>query len=110
MNLIPIEGGGCPSLLNDEKLSALALQTAKELLDQGVFSSGEMGNSEEKGGSEDFAYISREVPSVMLALSAGNSKDGYKYPLHHPKVKFDENALCIGSALYAAVALKFLEK
>lgn len=102
--------GGCPSLLNDEKLSALALQTAKELLDQGIFSSAKMGNSEEKGGSEDFAYISREVPSVMLALSAGNSKDGYKYPLHHPNVKFDENALCIGSALYAAVALKFLGK
>lgn len=101
--------GGCPSLLNDEKLSSLALQTAKALLRENVFSSAEMGNSEEKGGSEDFAYISREVPSVMLALSAGNSKDGYKYPLHHPKARFDENALYIGSALYAAVALKYLE-
>ena len=102
--------GGCPSLLNDDKLSALALQTAQELLGEGVFSSAEMGNSEEKGGSEDFAYISREVPSVMLALSAGNSKEGYAYPLHHPKARFDESVLCIGSALYAAVALKFLEK
>lgn len=101
-------GGGCPSLLNDGKLSALALQTAEELLDEKAFSSVEMGNSEEKGGSEDFAYISREVPSVMLALSAGNSKEGYAYPLHHPKARFDERALYIGSALYAAVALKFL--
>jgi hippurate hydrolase len=101
--------GGCPSLLNDEKLSALALHTAKALLGESVFSSAEMGSNEEKGGSEDFAYISREVPSVMLALSAGNNKDGYKYPLHHPKVKFDENALCIGSALYTAIALQFLK-
>ncbi|MBQ5929336.1 MAG: amidohydrolase [Clostridia bacterium] len=101
--------GGCHSLLNDEKLSALALQTAKALLGESVFSSAEMGSNEEKGGSEDFAYISREVPSVMLALSAGNNKDGYKYPLHHPKVKFDENALYIGSALYTAIALQFLK-
>lgn len=101
---------GCPSLINDEKLSALALKTAKELLGEGVFSSTEMGNSEEKGGSEDFAYISREVPSVMIALSAGERGKGYDYPLHHPKVKFDEKALYIGSALYAAMALQYLKK
>ena len=86
------------------------MQTAQELLGEKVFSSAEMGNSEEKGGSEDFAYISRAVPSVMLALSAGDSKEGYAYPLHHPKVRFDEGVLYIGSALYAAVALKYLEK
>ena len=101
--------GGCPSLLNDDKLSALALNTAKQLLSEGVYSSSELGANKEQGGSEDFAYISREVPSVMLALSAGNSKEGYKYPLHHPKANFDESALCIGSALYAAVALGFLK-
>ncbi len=104
-------GGGCPSLFNDEKLSALALTAAGELLGKaGVLSSKDMENSGEKGGSEDFAYISREVPSVMLALAAGDSRNGYEYPLHHPKARFDESALCIGGALYAAVALKFLEK
>ena len=101
--------GGCPSLLNDEKLSALALNAAQELLGENVFSSTEMQGNKEQGGSEDFAYISREVPSVMLALSAGNSKEGYQYPLHHPKTSFDENVLCIGSALYAAIALKYLK-
>ena len=101
--------GGCPSLLNDEKLSALALKTARDLLGTGVFSSTEMGGNREAGGSEDFAYISREVPSVMLALTAGDNRKGYEYPLHHPKANFDESVLYIGSALYAAVALKFLE-
>jgi hippurate hydrolase len=102
---------GCPSLVNDEILSALALKTTKELLgEKGVFSSAELGQNKETGGSEDFAYISREVPSVMLALSAGDARKGYAYPLHHPKVRFDESVLHIGSALYAATALKFLEK
>ena len=45
----------------------------------------------------------------MIALTAGDNRKGYEYPLHHPKVKFDESVLYIGSALYAAVALKFLE-
>ena len=74
-----------------------------------MYSSSEMGANQEQGGSEDFAYISRAVPSVMLALAAGNSKDGYTFPLHHPRASFDENALSIGSALYAAVALNFLK-
>lgn len=102
---------GCPSLVNDEKLSALAFTTAKELLgEKQVFFSTELGQNKETGGSEDFAYISREVPSVMLALAAGDARKGYAYPLHHPKVRFDESVLHIGSALYAATALKFLEK
>ena len=102
--------GGCPSLVNDEKLSALALKTAKEMLGERVYSSAEFTQYKERGGSEDFAYVSREVPSVMLALSAGESKAGYAYPLHHPKARFDEKALPIGAALYAALALRFFEK
>ena len=102
--------GGCPSLVNDEKLSALALKTAKEMLGERVYSSAEFTQDKERGGSEDFAYISREVPSVMLALSAGESKAGYVYPLHHPKARFDEKALPIGAALYAAMALRVFEK
>ena len=41
----------------------------------------------------------------MVALSAGGVKDGYVYPLHHPKADFDESVLYKGSAMYAAVAL-----
>ena len=53
------------------------------------------------GGSEDFAYIAREVPSVMLALCAGEKDKGYMYPLHHPKANFDENVLWVGALAYA---------
>ena len=61
-------------------------------------------------GSEDFAYISHEVPSVMFALAAGQPDKGYCYPQHHPKVKFDESVLPIGSAVYAYTALRWLEE
>lgn len=106
--------GGCPTLLNDGVLSAFALQTAKELLgDKKAFFSAELGGggvAQKNGGSEDFAYISHEIPTVMLALAAGQTEKGYRYPLHHPKTRFDENALCMGAALYAQIAIKWLKK
>jgi metal-dependent amidase/aminoacylase/carboxypeptidase family protein len=45
----------------------------------------------------------------MLALGAGEKGKGYDYPLHHPKVCFDENALPIGVALYAKIATEWLK-
>ena len=104
-------GGGCPTLVNDGRLSSLALEGAKELLgEDSVFTSSELGGDarSKEGGSEDFAYISHEVPSVMLALCAGEKGKGYAYPLHHPKVKFDERVLPIGAALYAGIAQKLV--
>lgn len=61
-------------------------------------------------GSEDFAYVSQEVPSIMFALAAGTPKDGYCYPQHHPKVKFDEAVLSEGSAVYSYMAMRWLEE
>lgn len=60
------------------------------------------------GGSEDFAYFAKFVPSAMIAISAGETSKGYKYPLHHPKVKFDESCLENGSLAYYYFALGML--
>ena len=99
---------GCPSLLNDKEVSKNAERALRQLLgEKSVFTSAELGGgvAQRNGGSEDFAYISREVPSVMIALAAGNSDEGYAYPLHHPKVQFDERALVVGAAAYACVGM-----
>lgn len=110
-------GSGCPTLVNDSGLSACADQYVKELLGAGcAFSVAELnalgGNSQssKSAGSEDFAYVSQEVPSIMLALAAGQPDKGYMYPQHHPMVKFDEEALANGSAVYAYTALRWLEE
>lgn len=109
-------GSGCPTLLNDEDLSACAEKYAKELLGSGkAFTSGELSRqgggqkASKTAGSEDFAYVSQKVPSVMIALAAGQPDKGYCYPQHHPMVKFDESALPVGSAVYAYTALRWLE-
>ena len=108
-------GSGCPTLVNDKDLSACCGQYMKELLGQGkAFSVAELnamggGSSSKTAGSEDFAYVSQEVPSLMLALAAGQPEKGYRYPQHHPMAKFDESVLPRGSAVYAWAALRWLQ-
>ena len=110
-------GSGCPTLVNDKDLSICAEQYVKELLgSHQAFSVAElnaMGGSQgasKSAGSEDFAYVSQEVPSIMLALAAGQPEKGYRYPQHHPMVKFDEAALTHGAAVYAYTAMRWLEE
>lgn len=111
-----IFGSGCPTLVNDKELSICAGEYAKELLGENKAFSvedlnamGNGSNSSKAAGSEDFAYVSQKVPSIMLALAAGQPEKGYIYPQHHPKVKFDEDALVSGSAVYAYMAMRWLE-
>ena len=109
-------GSGCPTLINNPELSADAAKYAKEILgEQKAISVAQMyaqssQKSSKSAGSEDFAYVSQEVPSIMIALAAGQPDKGYQYPQHHPKVKFDENALSYGSAIYAYVAMRWLDE
>lgn len=98
---------GCPALKNDGGMSLAMEETLKNGIGMdGVFYSADLDGNVKKGmgGSEDFAYIAKEVPSVMLALAAGEKKKGYAYPLHHPKADFDESVLCVGGAAYALSA------
>lgn len=112
-----IWGSGCPTLVNDPDLSACAKKYVAELLgERRAFSVADLNvaggrqKSSKAAGSEDFAYVSQEVPSIMLALAAGQPEKGYRYPQHHPMVKFDEDALVNGSAAYAYAATRWLEE
>ncbi len=111
-----IHGKGCPVLENDADLSACTVRYLQEMLGpQKAFSQGQLtamagGKAPKTSGSEDFAYVSQEVPSIMLALAAGHPDKGYCFPQHHPKVKFDEEVLAPGSAVYAYTAMRWLEE
>lgn len=104
-------GSGCPTLVNDKSLSEKVTAYLKELLGPGsAFTTAELsgGKPSRGGGSEDFAYVSHEVPSLMLALAAGEPSKGYPYPQHHPKVKFDESVLATGAAVFVDCAMHYL--
>ena len=106
-------GSGCPTLVNDKGLSEKVTGYLKDLLGANrAFTTAELngGKPARGGGSEDFAYVSHEVPSLMLALAAGEPSKGYPYPQHHPKVKFDESVLSTGAAVFVDCALQYLRE
>ena len=60
-------------------------------------------------GSEDFSYITNEIPATFVALGASIGPD-VKYGQHHPKVQFNEKCLPVGAAAYAQAATVWLDK
>ena len=106
-------GSGCPPLVNDKDLSEKVTGYLKDLLGANrAFTTAELngGKPARGGGSEDFAYVSHEVPSLMLALAAGEPSKGYVYPQHHPKVKFDESVLSTGAAVFVDCAIQYMKE
>lgn len=96
--------GSAPVLLNDTGLCEIAKASlSKELTDKLIF-----GGDGKSTGSEDFAHISHRVPSLMVALCAGKSENGYSYPLHNSKAIFDTDALKMGAYLYSKMAIDIL--
>jgi len=61
-------------------------------------------------GSEDFSYYVQKVPGAFIPLGVRNEEKGIKYPHHHPRFNIDEDALPIGSALYASTAIALLRE
>lgn len=99
---------GCPTLKNDGEMSRLALSSLAELFGADYAISADDVPGGFRGGSEDFSYISQNVPSIMLGLGAGEAQNGYTHPQHHPKARFDESVLWRGSAALGYFAIKYL--
>ena len=55
-------------------------------------------------GSEDFAYFTHLVPSIMINVVSGDINKGYIYPLHNENVIFDEKCLIYGTMIYTYFA------
>ncbi len=99
----------CPCLINNGELLDKTHENLVSLL--GVDAVITMKDTKSKvQGSEDFAYISRAVPSVSCAVCAGSISEGFIYPLHNPKVIFNEKALAVGCSVFAYNAIKLLQR
>ncbi|MBD7908552.1 M20 metallopeptidase family protein [Sporosarcina gallistercoris] len=57
-------------------------------------------------GSEDFSYISQNVPSAFVILGTG--KEG-EAPVHNPRMTQNEDIFKYGAALHAQVAMDWLK-
>lgn len=117
---------GCPTLYNDPTLCKDTEIYLTDLLgESGAFSADKLAamlasqapstpdstkRNTSVSGSEDFAYVSQQVPAVMLSLAAGHPDHGHQYALHHPSATFSDDVLPVGSAIHACVAMRWLEE
>ena len=95
-----------PTMIAEPEVTKCALAYMGELLGPGAM---QIPAGQNGGGSEDFANVASRVPTVPMFLAAGNSNDGYRYPAHNPKVRFDESALPVGAAAHAYLAIRWLQ-
>ncbi len=92
-----------PPVVNDETVTMLVAQTAREVLPEVV-----VDTSYRTMVSEDMALLMERVPGCYFMVGSANPERGLNYGHHHPKFDFDEQALVFGVTLMSAVALKRL--
>lgn len=93
-----------PPLVSDDGMIDLVHDSIKKL-DEQIYIMPDMHGM----GSEDFAFFSEKVPSMYCMVGAAVSeKDNVSH--HNPKTRFNEKGLPMAAALYAQVALDWLEK
>uniref|UniRef100_A0A0A9B4J9 Uncharacterized protein n=1 Tax=Arundo donax TaxID=35708 RepID=A0A0A9B4J9_ARUDO len=62
-------------------------------------------------GGEDFAFYAQRAAGAMFLIGVGNETTMEKVRLvHSPYFVMDEDALPIGAAFHAAVAIDYLSK
>ncbi len=102
---------GCPSVFVPKKGSEEFAQIMNSIFDSNtLIPTSALNPSGKIMGSEDFAFVTEKVPGIMSVITAGDSRDGFIYPQHHPKARFVENVMYRGSAAYAGFAIKWLEQ
>ena len=95
---------GYPSLVNDEPLTERAMASVRALLGgEAAF----LLPAPEMGG-EDFAFFAQQVPATMFRLGVGNETRGIVHPVHSARFDLDEDALPLGAAALARIAMDYV--
>jgi amidohydrolase len=92
-----------PTTVNHAAVEAIVERIATDLLGPGGF----VPLADPNMGAEDWSYVLAHVPGVMVFLGGRPADaDAATFPNNHSDlVTFDEPAMAVGAALYAAVAL-----
>ena len=94
---------GYPFLINEEKLTANARESAEDYL-----GAENVIDLDIWMAAEDFAYYSQVTDSCFYRLGTGNAAKGTNYSVHTPNFDIDEDALKTSTGLMAYIALKQL--
>jgi amidohydrolase len=97
---------GYPVTINDPEFAAFVADVAREIVGDGTVQTMPAPIM----GAEDFSYVLQQVPGSLAFLGGRPlGVDPATAPQNHSnRVVFDEPAMAVGAALYAAVALRHL--
>lgn len=87
---------GYPSVLNNERLTATAMEKAGEYL-----GADKVSETELRMGAEDFGYYAQQIPACFYRLGTMNAAKGITAGVHTPVFNIDENAIEIGMGMMA---------
>lgn len=94
---------GYPVLENDAFLTEQCRKVA-----QHVLGASNVHTLPPRMTAEDFAFISRKIPSCFFRLGVANPEKGIQAPVHTPDFDVDENCLYYGSLLLSSMAVHIL--
>ena len=94
---------GEPALNNDPRVNEWIRQTIRELYPDSRIIAKPFGL-----GGEDFGWMTQTVPGAMIFLGAA-TPDRVVRDLHTPIFDIDERVLAMGAAIFAHIALKYLQ-
>ena len=92
---------GYPVVMNDEQLTHLAIEAAKEYLGEENVVPLDMRTT-----AEDFAYYSQQMPGCFYRLGTATPNGKKTAPVHNSRFDIDEQSLLTGMGLMAWLALK----
>jgi IAA-amino acid hydrolase len=94
---------GYPPTSNSEEATDVAVRALGNLLGPDNIREAEMGM-----GAEDFSYMTQKASGSFLRVGVHDPKWETYYGVHRADFRMDENALPIGAAALAAVALQWM--
>ena len=99
---------GYPATLNDDLFAELITDVGAELIgDERV-----VHMTHPVMGAEDFSYVLQRVPGAMafLGVCPPDLDPATAPTCHSNRMRMDEDALALGVALHAAIAIRYLER
>ena len=96
-----------PTVINDEKLTNLAVKTLDNIYGKGFVVS---GHGQIPFFNDDFAYFQKKIPGVYFLLGGSNFEKGIIAMNHAPNFKVDEECIRTGVKSFSSLILERLIK
>uniref|UniRef100_A0ACD5UJ47 Uncharacterized protein n=1 Tax=Avena sativa TaxID=4498 RepID=A0ACD5UJ47_AVESA len=94
-----------PATVNDEGMYAHVKAVA-----EGMLGAANVRLSPQIMGAEDFGFYAQKIPAAFFGLGVRGGGGEEMHHVHTPHLVINEDALPVGAALHAAVAIEFLNK